>query len=440
MNTAIGIRREDKNRWERRVPFTPDQVARLVSEGLDVVVQPSKIRAFPDGEYRRAGARIEEDLAGCGTTFAVKEIPIECLRTERAYVCFAHVIKGQPHNMAMLRHLLEARCTLIDYERITDSNDRRLVTFGRHAGLAGMVDTLWALGRRCLAEGLTTPFSALAPMHTYADLAEAKRAVRAVGERLSRQGVPRQLRPLTIGLAGYGNTSRGAQEILELLPHTALQPEALPDFDSDDGRQIFVTVFREADLVERSDASAPFQLHEYLSQPELYRSQFARHVPKLTVMMNCTYWNARYPRLITKPLLRQMFGQSGRAKLRVIGDISCDVNGAVECNVQSTTPDAPVYVYQPSTDDTIAGVAGDGPVVLAVDNLPCELAREASGAFGDAVLPFVAAIARADYGQPYTRLDVPPPIRRAIILHRGELTPGYRYLAECVRAREVAHA
>ena len=151
----IGIRREDKNAWERRSPLTPDHVAEMVErQGIAVSVQPSKKRAFPDRDYRAAGADVDEELNGCRVVLGIKEIPPEKLQSDRTYLFFSHTAKGQAYNMPMLRRLMELGCTLIDYELITDERDKRLIFFGRHAGYAGMINSLWALGRRFKSEGL----------------------------------------------------------------------------------------------------------------------------------------------------------------------------------------------------------------------------------------------------------------------------------------------
>jgi len=143
----IGIRREDKNRWERRAPLTPAHVQELVREqGRSVVVQPSPLRIYLDDDYRAAGAVVDEDLSGCRVILAVKEVPPPLLIPGRTYLFFSHVIKGQASNMPMLRQVLERRCTLIDYEPILDRHGRRLIFFGRHAGYTGMIDALWAEG------------------------------------------------------------------------------------------------------------------------------------------------------------------------------------------------------------------------------------------------------------------------------------------------------
>ena len=153
MTFRLGIRREDKNEWERRAPLAPDAVSRLVAQGVEVLVEPSPRRIFTDLEYARAGARIAPDLSACTLVLGVKEIPPARFRPGGAYCFFSHTIKGQPYNMGMLARLRELGCTLLDYELVKDDQGRRLIFFGRHAGLAGMLDSLWALGRRLAEEG-----------------------------------------------------------------------------------------------------------------------------------------------------------------------------------------------------------------------------------------------------------------------------------------------
>jgi len=228
MTVRIGIRREDKNEWERRTPLVPDDVRELREEhGIEVWIQPSPIRAFGAGDYEQAGAIVQEDLSHCPVVLAIKEMPLDFFQPDRAYVFFAHVIKGQKHNMPMLQRMLDRGCTLIDYEKVVDERGRRVVFFGNYAGLAGMIDSLWALGQRLDWEGIANPFSVLRLAHEYPTLDEAEAAVRALGERIAREGLPASLVPLVIGVAGYGNVGRGVQEILALLPRQDIDPADL---------------------------------------------------------------------------------------------------------------------------------------------------------------------------------------------------------------------
>jgi saccharopine dehydrogenase (NAD+, L-lysine-forming) len=428
---TIGIRREDKSIWERRVPLIPEHASELVDDhDITVIVQPSDIRVFHEEEYIAVGAEVREDLSDCDAIFAVKEVPPNLLLPDKTYVYFAHVVKGQPYNMPMLRRLLDLGCTLIDYEKVTDDKGRRLIFFGRHAGWAGMLDTLWALGQRLQWEGFDTPFSTIRQAHAYETLAAAKEAVQKAGAQIRAQGLPHDLTPLVVGFAGYGNVSQGAQDIFDLLPFEEVEPAAVAElFEREsDSHTLYKVVFKERHMVEPLSPEHSFELQDYYKHPEKYRSRFPDYLPYLTVLVNGIYWESRYPRLVTKVLLRDLFGSPTPPRLRVIGDISCDVEGAVECTVRCTEPGDPIYVYDPLTGRTADGHAGEGVVVLAVDILPSELPREASTYFSGVLKEFIPAIVQANHTLSFDDLDLPPETKRAVIAFRGELTPDYRYL------------
>jgi alpha-aminoadipic semialdehyde synthase len=428
----IGIRREDKSRWEARAPVTPEAVAKLIADhGLAFAVERSDTRAFEDEQYTAAGAAVSDNLSDCPIIMGVKEIPPERLEAEKAYVFFSHTIKGQADNMPMLRRLMELRGTLIDYEKITDDQGRRLVFFGRFAGIAGMIDTLWALGERLKHEGIDTPFARIQPAHRYHDLDHARAEIRAVGDAIRNDGLPDALTPFVCGFAGYGQVSLGAQEIYDLLPVREIAPDELERIEPG-GHACFKVVFKEEHLVERIDASRPFELQEYYDFPERYRSDFIRHVPYLTVLVNCIYWEPRYPRLISQRQFRELYGQSQPTRLRVIGDITCDIDGSLACTTRATDPAHPIYVYDPVTGETRDGAEGNGPVVLAVDFLPCEIPIDASRAFSDALCPFLPGLAKADLTKPLGESGLPPELRRATIVHRGRLTEAFEYLERYV--------
>ncbi|MBE7472757.1 MAG: hypothetical protein DPW09_39350 [Anaerolineae bacterium] len=436
MNNLIGLRCEDKNQWERRAPLTPTHLARLIQQQqIEFLVQPSPIRAFPDAGYAAAGATVQEDLSAAQIILAIKEIPVELLERGKTYLFFSHTIKGQPHNMPLLRRLLELDCQLIDYERVVDEQNRRLIFFGQHAGLAGMIDTLRALGQRLAWEGWATPLADIRPTYTYADLFAAQSDLRLIGQRLIEEGWPLELTPLVIGLAGYGNVSRGAQAILDLLPTRQISPGellTLAEQEDLDRNIIYKVVFKEEDTVEPLVEGQPFDLPEFFQHPERYRSRFEQYLPHLTVLVNCIYWDARYPRLLTKAIARQLYGGDAPPKLRVIGDISCDIEGGIEVTVKATEPDAPTFVWDPATDTALDGVAGQGPVIMAVDNLPCELPVEASTSFSEALLPFIPALAACDFTVDFEQCTLPPELKRATIVYHGELTPNYRYLEKFI--------
>lgn len=428
----IGIRREDKSRWERRTPITPAGVRALAEQGIQVYVQPSPIRAHTEAEFTAAGAVVQEDLSACPVVFAVKEIPAAFFRPGGAYVFFAHVIKGQSYNMPMLRRLLELGCTLIDYEKVADEHGRRLIFFGWHAGLAGAIETLWTLGQRLAWRGIETPFAGIRHAWEYHDLAEAKTAIAQVGEALRATGLPAAVAPLTIGVTGYGNVARGAWEILNLLPVEVVEPGQLADITDGAGASryvLYATTFREEHMVTPRDDPGPFDCQRYYDCPDSFRPIFEQYLPYLTVMINGIYWDARYPRLVTREGLRRL-AEAGSLRLQVIGDVSCDIEGSVEITVKTTDPGQPAFVYDPLTGVVRDGVAGEGVAVVAVDILPSELPRDASESFSAVLMQYVPAIAAADFSVPFEALALPPEIKRAVIAHRGELTPAYRHLQQ----------
>jgi len=436
MGALVGVRREDMYHWERRTPLVPQDARELADSGIEIVVQSSDKRAFSDDEYRSLGLPVVDSLADAPVIIGLKEIPIDVFEEGKVYTFFSHTIKGQPANMPMLRRALDLRCTIIDYERIVDDSGRRLIFFGNFAGIAGAIDTLWALGRRLIWEGIENPFTDIAQASTYPDLEAAKEAVRSVGERIEREGLPDEISPLVIGVAGYGNVSKGAQGILDLLPIQELSAADLLAGGAervDRSRPIVKVVFREEDTVLRIDQDRPFELKEYYDHPERYRGAFERYLSYLHVLLNCIYWEPRYPRLVTREAIAALYA-SGRPRLRVIGDISCDVEGGIEVTVKATEPDDPVYVYDVKTGSAISGIEGEGPVMMAVDILPTELPRESSAYFSGILKGFVPAIASADYSADFSDLDLPAPLKRAMIAHRGELTPDYRYIEEYLKS------
>ncbi len=435
----VGIRREDKNRWERRTPLIPEHIKELRQKAkLNFLIQPSQIRIFSDAEYVAVGAQLAEDLQDCNWIFGIKEMPIDFFQPQKTYIFFAHVIKGQAHNMPMLKKLLELGCNLIDYEKITDTYGKRLIFFGRYAGLAGMVDTLWALGQRLENEGILNPFSDIQPMLHYTNLTQAQQAIRKIGERIAEDGLHPSLVPLVFGITGYGNVSKGAQEIFDLLPHETVEPKKLGEFFARKNfskHKVYKTVFYEADMFRLKNEKIPntehFDLQDYYTHPEKYKSVFESYVPYLTVIVNCIYWDNRYPRLVTKNFLKLLY--KGEPRLRVIGDISCDIEGSIEATVKTTNPDNPVYVYDPYTNRPLDGVIGRGPVIMAIDNLPCEIAQESSIYFSGVLKSFVPKIVQADFSVPFDKLRLPSEIKRAVITYHGELTPDYKYLEKFVR-------
>ncbi len=427
MIKTIGIRREDKNKWEIRVPIIPETVKHLKQQlGINFIVQPFKTRAFRDEEYLENGAEINEDLSNVDVIFAVKEIPINLILKNKIYLFFSHTIKGQSYNMPMLQALLDKNCTLIDYECIKDSSGKRLVFFGRYAGLAGMIDALYGLGKRLNYLGKQTPFIHVKPAYEYHDLEDAKLKIKIIAEEIFNFGLSE---PLVFGFAGYGNVSKGAQEIFDLLPYINLSPDELVTNYNNLENKIYKVVFDENYMVRPKSKDDKFELKDYFQNPIKYESRFEEFLPYINVLINAIYWDNRYPRLVTKEYLKK----NNNGKLILISDISCDIDGAIEITYKATKPDNPAYVYNVKNDKYTDGFEGEGVVNMAVDNLPCELAKDSSISFSNSLEPFIKEIIEANFDEDFENLKVSDIIKNAIICYKGKLTPNYKYIEKYLK-------
>lgn len=430
MEKKLGIRREDKNKWERRVPIIPEDLKELRDRhGIDAVVQPSDLRVYPDESFRQNGAVVDENLSGVNTIFAVKEIPTRLLEERKTYIYFSHTIKGQPYNMDMLKRLMELNCNLIDYERIVNEKNQRLIFFGAHAGYSGIIETLFAFARKMALKGIDSPLAQIKQAYEYESLEDAKTRIGHIGRMISDNGMPREMCPLIVGFAGYGNVSRGAQEIFDILPVKTISPDEITDIRSRpdvDTRHLYKVVLKEHDMV--APLSGTFDLQTYYDHPETYTSVVEKHLPGLDILVNCIYWTEKYPRLVSKAYLKNQYVAGSPFNLSVIGDISCDIEGSVEITKDATMPDNACFTYSPGSDDFEDGIVKDGITVMAIDNLPCEFPKESSMFFSNVLKTFADDIVTADFSQSFDKLALPYPIKKALILHNGQFTPDYTYM------------
>ncbi len=426
----IGIRHEDKYALERRVPLVPNDVNHHVKDHfLKISVEPSDKRVFGNEEFQEAGAEIST-LDDCDIVLGVKEMPENIFKPDKTYVFFSHVIKGQSYNMSMLRRLMSAGSTLIDYEKIIDREGRRLIFFGKYAGLAGMINTLWATGMRYEKLGIHNPFSSLKQAYRYNTLEQAKSEIRQIGQTINKKGLPPEMQPFVIAVTGDGNVSQGALEILELIPSKHISINELKSGIIPLDEPIVTVNILPHDYLTHKNGKT-FDLQHYIDQPEDYESVIEELLPEINVFVNGIYWDERYPKLIKKRWLKEQKDEN-KLRLQVIGDITCDVHGSVECTEKATEIEDPVFVYNPSNDSYGMGFDGDGVVVMAVDILPSELPREASEHFSSTLSPFIPTLAKADFSADFDQLSLPDEIKRAVIVHKGKLTPDFKYLEEFV--------
>ncbi len=425
----LGIRKETKNRWERRVALVPHDVHELRKRHrIMTLIEPSELRIFPEEEYVANGANVVDNLKEAHYIFGVKEIPVLYFEKGKVYMFFSHTVKGQKYNMPMLKKMLELKDTLIDYELIRDENGKRLIFFGYHAGLAGAIDTLWAFGQRLLNEGIKTPFARIKRAYEYGRMDNVEIHLKDIGDQIAEEGLPPEISPMIIGITGRGNVSKGVQDVIKFFPYEEVGARCISEvLREKKNDRIFMVVFKPEERV-RHLFGEMFTREDYYAHPEHYTSRMPEYLQHLSILFNAIYWEERFPKLVTKEHVKELFDKEGTPRLKVIGDITCDIGGSIEITQKATDPGNPCFVYDPYTDKIQDGVDGRGVVVMAVDNLPAELAYDASIFFSHQLKPFVPYIVRANYDVRFKRLNLPDEIKNAVIVLNGELTPNYRYL------------
>ncbi|XP_010527055.1 PREDICTED: alpha-aminoadipic semialdehyde synthase [Tarenaya hassleriana] len=439
-NGVVGILAESVNKWERRAPLTPSHCARLLHGGKDktgisrIVIQPSTKRIHHDALYEDVGCEISDDLSECGLILGIKQPKLEMILPDRAYAFFSHTHKAQKENMPLLDKILADRVTLYDYELIVGDHGRRLLAFGKYAGRAGLVDFLHGLGQRYLSLGYSTPFLSLGSSYMYSSLAAAKAAVISIGEEIATQGLPSGICPLVFVFTGTGNVSLGAQEIFKLLPHTMVEPNRLPElFEKAKGvsqnglstkriHQVYGCIVTSQDMVEHLDPTEAFDKVDYYTHPEHYKPVFHEKIaPYTSVLVNCMYWEKRFPRLLSTEQLRDLTDRG--CPLVGICDITCDIGGSIEFVNRATLIDSPFFRFDPMNNSYHNDMEGNGVLSMAVDILPTEFAKEASQHFGDILSQFIGSFASTTDIE-----ELPPHLKRACITHGGMLTSLFEYI------------
>ena len=425
---VVGVLRESIEKGERRTPLTPSDVLWLKELGVDTEVQSSPIRIFKDSQYIKSKAKIVDKFKKASILVGIKQPKIGNLYNNKVYMFFSHTIKGQPENMNLLKECINKKISLIDYEKIIDIHGKRLVYFGRFAGICGVVDSLYYLGRKLEYQGVKNPFSAIRPAHSYSSLSALKKDMTSLGDVIRRKGLNKKIVPFVIGLTGCGHVSLGVQEILELLHPVEIHPKDMRKFVRSgkySKNKIYKVVFYREEKI-RSKKGDGFYFEDYLKYPNRFESNIDKHLPFLNILIHSSYWDVRYPRLITKSMINKLSRKDFR--LQFIGDISCDINGSVELTHKSTTIENPVFTYIPKNGSFIDGYMAEGITVLARDNLPTELPRDSSSSFSSMIREHVyqIAVCGAKNLTSYTKL--PREIHPAIITQGGKLTASFAYL------------
>jgi len=358
----IGVIREGKVPPDKRVPLTPEQCVKLqtIYPHVQVIVQPSPIRAFLDHEYLDLGIELNEDLSGCDILIGVKEVNIEDLIPNKKYLFFSHTFKKQPYNRELLRAVLEKQVQLIDYEVLKDKSNKRIIGFGRYAGIVGCYNGFLTYGLK----------------HNLYSLKAANKCAnrKEVEEELKKVILPKNTK---IILTGFGRVGHGAREILGLLPVKEVSPDEFLSGDFDE--PVFAHLELE-DYYAAKDGS-PFEKSTFYKEPDMFKSTFNRYLSKMDMYIPCHYWSEKADFIFTREDLK-----AEDLRLSVVADISCDIDGPVACTIRPSKIADPIYGYDPISEKETEFKAENSIAVMAVDNLPCELPLDASDHFGSELI------------------------------------------------------
>jgi saccharopine dehydrogenase (NAD+, L-lysine forming) len=396
----IGIIKEGKIPIDKRTPFTPQNCVLLKEKypNIEIVVQPSKIRIILDEEYKALKIPLQDDLSDCDLIFGIKEIPIAELIEGKTYFFFSHTIKKQPVNRNLLKAIINKNCTLVDYECIRDENGNRLVSFGHFAGVIGAYETIKMYGHRFRLFDLK-------PAHLCFDYAEMRSYFKKV-----------KLKPIKIALTGGGRVADGAIQVLSAMK---IKQVNIYDFLN---KTFTVPVFTQihSEHFNVKKGTNFFDKKDFYKNPFKYESQFFKFAKQADVLLACAYWNPNAPLLFTKAQMR-----SNEFQIKVIGDITCDINGSIPSTMRSSSIDNPAYDYNPFSEDLEVPYSSEKNITtMAVDNLPCELARDASHSFGIQLIDHVITQLMQDKESEI--------IKNATIVRKGKLEEKYQYLADYV--------
>lgn len=404
MNTIkIGLLKEGKVPPDKRVPFTPAQAEEIEQrfDYVKVICQKSLIRCFPDQEYSKLDLSIADDVSDCDILMGIKEVPIAQLIPNKTYLFFSHTIKKQPYNRGLLQAVLQKNIRLIDYEGLKDTQGNRLVAFGRFAGIVGAYNGLLTYGKRYNLFELRRAYDCF-------DINELKLELRKIN-----------LPPIKIVLTGAGRVAKGAMETLDTAGIRKVNPV---DFLNKEYHEPVYTQLCSADYHERT-AGGHFNREEFHSTPENYTSTFSKYTQTAQLLLGGAYWNPKAPVLFTKEEMK-----SPDFKIRVVADITCDIDGSIPSTKKSSTIEDPIYDYDPKTDSLFAPFSDESYITsMAVDNLPCELPRSASEEFGRDLIDRIL--------KPLLTNDKEGIIKRSTVTENGKLTKQFKYLQDYVNGK-----
>ncbi|CAM4076069.1 NAD(P)-dependent oxidoreductase [Zobellia nedashkovskayae] len=395
----FGIIKERKSPPDRRVVLSPEACQKVVAHQskAEIIVEPSPIRVFSDEEYKAKGFVVASKMEDCDVLLGVKEVPIKSLIPNKKYFFFSHTIKEQPYNKKLLRAVLEKNIELYDHEVITNKKEQRLVAFGRYAGIVGAYNGLRAYGLK---------FD-LYQLPKAEDLANQQELI----QELKKIKLPN----IKIILTGRGRVGNGAREMLDAINirKVNVTPYLEQTFDVPVYCQIDAS-----DYNKRKDGVRGNKA-DFFANPEEYRSNFFRFTQVSDFFIAGHFYGQGAPYLFTREDAKQ-----GGFKIKVVADVSCDIDGPVATTIRPSTIADPIYGYDAETESEIDFRDESAIAVMAVDNLPCEIPQDASEGFGQA---FVKNVIPAFFNG-----DKDGVLERARMTKDGKLTPRYQYLSDYV--------
>lgn len=400
----FGIIKERKNPPDRRVVFTPEEAANIKKQfpEAEIVIESSDIRIFSDKEYITQGFEVTDDVSNCDVLFGVKEVPIDSLIPNKKYFFFSHTIKKQPHNRKLLKAILEKNIDLYDHETIVDKDFKRLIGFGRYAGMVGAYNGFRAFGIKF--ELFNLPKAE--------NLAHKEELI----AKVKRQVLP----PIKIVLTGTGKAGMGAKEILDGIKIKEVSPE---NFLS---KKYSEPVYTQIDVLEynkRIDGK-PSDKKDFYKNPKEYTSDFERFANVSDIFMAAHFYGNDAPVILT----REMLSSKDNA-IKVVADISCDVDGPIACTIKASTIAEPLFGYHPGENKEVDVFHPAAIVVMSIDNLPCELPKDASEGFGEMFMKHVIPA--------FFNNDKDGILERAKITENGKLTTRFEYLQNYVDGNEI---
>ncbi len=400
MPITFAIIKERKIPADRRVVLSPEKCQEVIKKfpNAKIIVEASDIRVFPDEAYRDAGFEVVEDVSGADVFLGVKEVPVDALIPNKKYFYFSHTIKKQPYNRKLLKAMLNKNIEMFDHETIVNKNNHRLIGFGYYAGLVGAYNGFRGLGLR---DNLFD----LPKVETLHDL-EALKA------ELDKITIPN----IKIILSGSGKVMRGAKEILD---HLKIREVTDAEYLSQDFNEPVYCLIGVSEYNKRKDGGT-FNKKEFYKDPSGYESDFMKYAKVSDLFFTGHFYGNDAPYLFTKEDAKR-----SDFKINLVADISCDVDGPVASTLRASTIANPFYGYDPKSESETDFDASGAITVMAVDNLPCELPRDASEGFGEMFLEHVIPAFFND--------DKNGILKRAkITTAEGKLTPRFAYLQDYV--------